>query len=68
MKFGYQLYSALTLCKDTAGMVDTLEKIAAVGYDGVEFCDYAGIPAAEMKALLTRLNLEGFNIQVHCPV
>lgn len=65
MKFGYQLYSALTLCKDTAGMVDTLEKIAAVGYDGVEFCDYAGIPAAEMKALLTRLNLEGFNTHVN---
>lgn len=65
MKFGYQLYSALALCKDKAGLVDTLEKIAAVGYDGVEFCDYAGIPAAEMKMLLARLHLEGFNTHVN---
>lgn len=65
MKFGYQLYSALPLCKDKAGLVDTLEKIAAMGYDGVEFCDYAGIPAAEMKVLLARLHLEGFNTHVN---
>lgn len=65
MKFGYQLYAVHELCKDKAGLTDTLEKIAALGYDGVEFCDYAGIPAPEMKALLTRLNLQGINSHVH---
>ena len=65
MKFGYQLYSVRALCEEKAGLMNTLENIAAMGYDGVEFCDYAGIPAAEMKALLTRLNLEGFNTHVN---
>lgn len=64
MKFGYQLFSALALCQDQAGMISTMEKIAEMGYDGVEFFSYAGVPAAEMKALLERLHLKGFNSHV----
>ncbi|MDD4849738.1 MAG: sugar phosphate isomerase/epimerase [Gemmiger sp.] len=64
MKFGYQLYSARALCSNRAGLVDTIEKIAAMGYDGVEFFQYEGIPATELKALLAGLGLEGFNAHV----
>lgn len=64
MKFGYQLYSARSLCGSKADLLDTMEKIAAMGYDGVEFYTYAGIPAAELKAELARLGLEGFNSHV----
>lgn len=64
MKFGYQLFSALALCQDRAGMIATMEQIAAMGYDGVEFFSYAGIPASEMKELLARLHLQGFNSHV----
>lgn len=64
MKFGYQLFSALSLCGDQAGMVSTMERLSQMGYDGVEFFSYAGIPAGEMKALLKKLNLEGFNSHV----
>lgn len=64
MKFGYQLFSALSLCMDRDGMVSTMTQISKLGYDGVEFFSYAGIPAGEMKALLKELKLEGFNSHV----
>jgi sugar phosphate isomerase/epimerase len=40
--------------KDFAG---TLEKVAKMGYTGVEFAGYGGISAADMKALLDSLGL-----------
>lgn len=64
MKFGYQLFSALPLCQTKEGMISTMEKLSQLGYDGVEFFSYAGIPAEEMKALLERLHLKGFNSHV----
>jgi sugar phosphate isomerase/epimerase len=36
----------------------TLEKVAEMGYQGVEFAGFGDIPAAEMKELLERLNLK----------
>lgn len=64
MKIGYQLFSALQLCQTKQGMVDTIEKIAAMGYDGVEFFAYAGMEAQELKELLGKNHLEGFNSHV----
>ncbi len=64
MKIGYQLFSALALCQGAEGLKDTIRKIAAMGYDGVEFCSYEGIPAAEMKALLAECGIEAMNSHV----
>ncbi len=55
MKIGLQLF---TVRDNTASdFVGTLREIAAMGYEGVEFAGYGDIPADEMKALLTELNL-----------
>lgn len=64
MKMGYQLYSAQSLCKTKEGLIDTIKKIAAMGYDGVEFCSYQGIAADEMRELLAGCNLEACNSHV----
>lgn len=55
-KISVQLYS----CKDATAVdfVGTLEKIASIGYDGVEFAGYGGLDAQEMKAHLDRLGLK----------
>lgn len=55
-KISVQLYS----CKDATAndFVGTLEKIAEIGYEGVEFAGYGGLEATEMKAHLDRLGLK----------
>lgn len=53
---GIQLYTVREeTSKDFRG---TLRKIAALGYEGVEFAGYGDVPAEEMKALLQELNLQ----------
>ena len=64
MKKGYQLFSAWKKCADAAGLKDVVRRIAAMGYDGVEFFSYAGVPAAEMKALLDECGICAFNSHV----
>ncbi|WP_127495603.1 sugar phosphate isomerase/epimerase family protein [Paenibacillus glycanilyticus] len=52
---GLQMY---TLREETAQDFEgTLRKVAAMGYEGVEFAGYGDIPAEQMKALLDELNL-----------
>lgn len=64
MKLGYQLFSLLPLCGTREGLIDTIKKIAAIGYDGVEFFCYNGITAEEMKSLLEECAIEGCNSHV----
>lgn len=55
MKIALQLYSVREdAAKDFAG---TLAKVATLGYKGVEFAGYFGIPAVVMKGHLDRLGL-----------
>jgi len=55
MDFYAQLYS---LNKETEkDFFGTLEKVAAIGYKGVEFAGYGGIAAADMDKKLKELNL-----------
>ncbi|MFC4809118.1 sugar phosphate isomerase/epimerase family protein [Paenibacillus sp. GCM10023250] len=62
MKIGLQLY---TLRDETAkDMKGTLRKVAAMGYEGVEFAGYGDIPAEEMRDLLKELNLVPFGSHV----
>lgn len=65
MGIGLQLY---TLRNETAhDFKGTLRKVAELGYEGVEFAGYGGIPADEMKALLDELGLKaiGAHVGIH---
>ncbi|WP_336789368.1 sugar phosphate isomerase/epimerase family protein [Paenibacillus sp. MMO-177] len=56
IKFGIQLYTLRDLTvHDFKG---TLEKVAALGYEGVEFAGYGGMEANGLKELLDRLGME----------
>jgi len=62
MKIGLQLY---TVRDDTArDFPGTLRKVAAMGYEGVEFAGYGNVPAEEMRDLLQELGLEAFSSHV----
>ncbi|MCE5252585.1 sugar phosphate isomerase/epimerase [bacterium] len=53
---GLQLYTLRELTeKDFTG---TLKKVAAIGYDGVEFAGYGGLSAVELKKLIDDLGLK----------
>lgn len=56
LPIGVQLYSVRDeTAKDFPG---TLEKVAGIGYKGVEFAGFGDIPASRMKALLDSLGLK----------
>ncbi|CAM3365755.1 sugar phosphate isomerase/epimerase family protein [Marinicrinis lubricantis] len=55
MKVGVQLYTVRDELEKN--FVGTLEKIAELGYLGVEFAGYGGLTSAEMKSELDRLGL-----------
>lgn len=56
LKIALQLYTVRDECdKDFIG---TLEKVAQLGYDGVELAGVYGLTAEELKAELDRLNLK----------
>lgn len=62
MGIGLQLF---TLRDETAqDFRGTLRKVAEMGYEGVEFAGYGGIPAEEMKALLDELGLQAIGSHV----
>ncbi|MBO2944351.1 sugar phosphate isomerase/epimerase [Paenibacillus sp. F411] len=62
MGIGLQLY---TLRDETeADFKGTLRKVAELGYEGVEFAGYGGIPAEEMKSLLDELGLKAIGAHV----
>jgi sugar phosphate isomerase/epimerase len=51
-----QLYSIKELTQ--ADLIGTLEKVAKIGYDGVEFAGYFGTPAKELNKALNRFGLK----------
>lgn len=59
MKINLQLWSINSDTKTKEDFFSSLEKVAAMGYDGVEFAGFCGISAEEMKNKLQELNLEG---------
>jgi sugar phosphate isomerase/epimerase len=54
---GIQLYTLRERLK--ADFAGTLERVADLGLDGVEFAGYGDLPAEEMRALLEKLHLRG---------
>jgi sugar phosphate isomerase/epimerase len=62
MGIGLQMY---TLRDDTAKDFEgTLRKVAALGYEGVEFAGYGGMPAEKLRDLLSELNLKAIGSHV----
>lgn len=62
MGIGLQLFTLRdALAEDFEG---TLRKVAAMGYEGVEFAGYGGIAADRMKALLEELNLKAIGSHI----
>ncbi|WP_409342190.1 sugar phosphate isomerase/epimerase family protein [Paenibacillus sp. MBLB4367] len=62
MGIGVQLYTLREdMAKDFKG---TLRKVAELGYEGVEFAGYGGIPAEEMRDLLQSLGLKAIGSHV----
>lgn len=61
-----QLSAQLWSVKDYTGkdFFGTLEKIAQIGYTGVEFAGYGGIAAKDMKSKLDELNLAAISSHV----
>ncbi|WP_435171342.1 sugar phosphate isomerase/epimerase family protein [Paenibacillus glycanilyticus] len=55
VKFGVQLYTLRDLT--ARNFIGTLEKVAALGYQGVEFAGYGGIEANQLKERLDQLGL-----------
>lgn len=53
-----QLYSAKDAFEDTSKAEENFEKIAEMGYTGVEFAGFYGLPKEEMKKILDRTGLK----------
>jgi sugar phosphate isomerase/epimerase len=62
MGIGLQMYTLRDeTAKDFAG---TLRKVAALGYEGVEFAGYGGMAAEDLRDLLAELNLKAIGAHV----
>ncbi|RDW22184.1 sugar phosphate isomerase/epimerase [Oceanobacillus arenosus] len=59
---GLQLYTLRDECHED--FVGTLEKVAKIGYDGVEFAGYGGLNAVELRKLLEDLGLKAASSHV----
>ena len=68
MKIGLQLYTMREA--GDKNLIHTIERVAKLGYDGVEFAGYGGISASEMKKVLddngivavgSHLGIDSFN-------
>lgn len=66
MKFGYALYSARDQYQDQESLFRILQALAEMGYEGVEFYGYAGVPAGALAAELARCGLRG--LSTHLPL
>ena len=53
MNVGLQLYTLRKMAADN--FVDMLQKVAAIGYQGVEFAGYGGLSINELKNVLNEL-------------
>ena len=62
-KFSVQQYTFRPL-SNQLGLIPMLEKIAAMGYTGVELCCFGGFDSLEMSAAAFRRQLEALGIEV----
>lgn len=65
MGIGLQLYTLRDVMADDFEGV--LRKVAAMGYEGVEFAGYGGMEATALKELLDELNLKAIGSHISLP-
>ena len=63
-KTGLQVYTLRALMNDD--FVGTLQKVAEIGYEGVEFAGYGGLPAKELANVVQSLGL--IPVSSHVPL
>lgn len=56
INMGLQLYTVREECEKN--FLATLEKAAAIGFKGLEFCGYYGIEAAELRKFIDKMGLK----------
>ncbi|HEY5586164.1 MAG TPA: sugar phosphate isomerase/epimerase [Ruminiclostridium sp.] len=62
INIGLQMYTVRDECeKDFLG---TIEKVATIGYKGLEFCGYYGIEATELRKYIDKLGLKALSAHV----
>jgi sugar phosphate isomerase/epimerase len=64
-RIGLQLYTLRDEC--SADLLGTLRRVAELGYEGVEFAGYFGVPADELKGVLQELGLAVIGSHVGLP-
>lgn len=60
--FGLQLYTLRDRMQQD--FIGTLEQVAEIGFEGVEFAGFGGLSATEMRATLDRLGLRGVSAHI----
>lgn len=58
MEFGLQMFSVRDITKEN--LLTALEKVAAIGYKGIEFAGFFGVSAEEVKTTLDKLGLSAW--------
>ncbi|CAM4488880.1 sugar phosphate isomerase/epimerase [Paenibacillus endophyticus] len=64
-KIGLQLYTLREECSND--LLGTLRRVAELGYEGVEFAGYFGIPSNELRSVLQELGLTAIGSHVGLP-
>jgi sugar phosphate isomerase/epimerase len=64
MKKGIQLYNLRDKCVDVPSLFTVLERLAAFGYEGVEFFNYCGVAPEKLREKLADLRLEAIGVHV----
>ncbi len=62
MNVGLQLYTLRKMAADN--FVDMLQKVANIGYQGVEFAGYGGLSINELKHVLNELGLQAVSAHI----
>ena len=57
MKLGLQLYTLRNAYKTGEELLSVLKKVRELGYEGVEFFSFCGLPAEELKKYLNEIGL-----------
>ncbi len=59
MKYALQLYTVRDSITDEKTLIDALQKLKKMGYDGVEFAGYYGIEPLRIKEILAETGMAG---------
>lgn len=64
MKIGIQLFLLRDKCIDKDSLFNAINSLSNMGYDGVEFFDYCGVKAGELREVIKDTGIEAINSHV----